>query len=433
MLTSPPARLSGNSTANIDDGWQGSHEDRFHLPAATAPHDQEEYRMSCLRHALTVVLLLGVANVSVPSPIFATEGCVHGQVSLGDGCRDVDQLADRVEEVVIRTMTGSDLKAAIVAVSVGDRPVLTKAWGESLAGHPANPDMHFRNGAIAIPYLTTLLLQLHDEGVLDLDDPLSRWLPDFPEADMVTLRMLGDNTAGYPDYVRDIPIYDDVFRQWEPDELLSAAFAKPMPCQPGTCFSYSHANYVILGQVLSLATGTPLDRLIRERILEPLSLDDTRSEDTAVIQQPVLHAFTAERGIYEDSTYWNPSWTLARGAVMTTDIHDALTSIVAIGSGRLVTPESYERMLEPTTAAFPPMSDTTYYALGVVVTNGWIMQTPSFGGYSATVGYLPAREIGIAVTTTRGRNSPDERTTNRLAIAIASVLVEELPPSLPTQ
>ena len=90
-------------------------------------------------------------------------------------------------------------------------------------------------------------------------------------------------------------------------------------------------------------------------------------------------------------------------------------------------------MLEPTTAAFPPMSAETYYALGVVVTNGWIMQTPSFGGYSATVGYLPTREIGLAVTTTMGQDSPDERTTNRLAVEIASVLAADQPPRLPTQ
>src|SRR3546814_4260718 len=81
--------------------------------------------------------------------------------------------------------------------------------------------MHFRNGAIAIPYLTTLLLQLHDEQVLDLEDRLAEWFPDYPAADRITLRMLADNTAGYADYVYDIPIYDDVFRQWAPGELRS--------------------------------------------------------------------------------------------------------------------------------------------------------------------------------------------------------------------
>ena len=51
------------------------------------------------------------------------------------------------------------------------------AWGESMTGVPATPDMHFRNGAVAIAYLGTLLLQLHDKGALELDDTLSAWLP----------------------------------------------------------------------------------------------------------------------------------------------------------------------------------------------------------------------------------------------------------------
>jgi hypothetical protein len=86
-----------------------------------------------------------------------------------------------------------------------------------------------------------------------------------------------------------------------------------------------------------------MEELLRDGILAPLALDDTRSESTAMVQEPVLHAFTAERGVYEDSTYWNPSWTLARGAIMTTNIHDLLTSAIAIGSGSLVPPRRTSR------------------------------------------------------------------------------------------
>ena len=59
--------------------------------------------------------------------------------------------------------------------------------------------MHFRIGAMAIPYLINVLLQLQDQGRLSLDDPVSNWLPDLPNADRVTLRMLASNTSGYPD------------------------------------------------------------------------------------------------------------------------------------------------------------------------------------------------------------------------------------------
>src|SRR3546814_5384188 len=116
---------------------------------------------------------------------------------------------------------------------------------------------------------------------------------------------------------------------------------------------------------------------------------------------------------------------------MTTDVGDALASIVAIGSGRLVSPESHRQMLAPTTAGFPGMSAETYYALGVVVTNGWVAQTPSFGGYSATVAYLPDRRLGVAVTTTMGRDPAEGRFTNRLANGIAALLAPDQPPRLP--
>ena len=93
------------------------------------------------------------------------------------------------------------LKAVIVRVTIDGREVVTEALGESMTGVPATTDMHFRNGAVAFTYMATLVLQLVDQGVVRLDDPLATWLPELPDADRVTLRMLVNMTAGYPDYV----------------------------------------------------------------------------------------------------------------------------------------------------------------------------------------------------------------------------------------
>jgi len=65
--------------------------------------------------------------------------------------------------------------------------------------------MHFRIGSIAIPYVIDLLLQLQDRGRLSLDDPVSNWLPDLPNADRVTLRMLANSTSGYADWIQENP------------------------------------------------------------------------------------------------------------------------------------------------------------------------------------------------------------------------------------
>jgi D-alanyl-D-alanine carboxypeptidase len=283
-----------------------------------------------------------------------------------------ERVASRIDEIVRKIIAEKDLKAVIAGVAVSGEPVLTKAWGESMTGVPATQDMHFRNGSVAIAYLGVLALQLQEKGMLSLDDKPSKWFTDYPKADRITLAMLLNATSGYADYVnmKVLPLYKDPFRSWQPDELIALALKQPMVCEPGTCFAYAHTNFVILGNVLEKATGRGVAELIRDGILVPLGLNDTRSEQTAVIQEPVLHGFDDERGIYEDSTYWDPSWTLARGAVMTSNVADILKSAEAIGTGALISPDSFKLQLAPTTAKLKPWSETRFYGLGTFVVDG---------------------------------------------------------------
>ncbi len=335
-----------------------------------------------------------------------------------------------IEAAVAETMAANDLKAVIAGVAVGGEPVLLKAWGNSMTGVPATPDMHFRNGAIAIAYIGTVLLQLEEKGTLALGDPLAKWFPEYPNADRVTLEMLMNGTSGYPDYVNLdlLPLYADPFRQWTPDELIAIGLGQKLKCEPGACWSYAHTNFVILGKVIEKATGTPLADLIRTGVIEPLGLKNTASDQTATIPEPVLHAFDRERGTYEESTFWDPSWTLARGAVMTSTIADVLVSAAAIGEGKLVSPDSHRKQMAPATAKFPPWNDKQWYGLGVFVIDGWVVQNPSFAGYAATMAYLPSRKLAMAVTATVGpKASPDENYSTTVLKAIAAKLAPEAP------
>src|SRR5438067_319749 len=147
-------------------------------------------------------------------------------------------------------MARYDLKAVIVRVTIDGQEVVTEALGESMTGVPATRDMHFRNGAVAISYVSTLLLQLVDRQQVALDDKLARWLPELPDADRVTLRMLANMTAGYPDYEKNPKLvqalYADPFRQFTPQELIAIGLSTPRVFEPGTNWDYAHTNYVIL-------------------------------------------------------------------------------------------------------------------------------------------------------------------------------------------
>jgi len=271
-------------------------------------------------------------------------------------------LAASVDQTVQEAMRARHLRAVIVRVTVDGKEVITKAYGESMTGVPATVDMHFRNGAVAISYVSTLLLILVDEKKVSLDDKASKWVPEIPHSDEVTLGQLAQMTTGYTDFVIgnaevDAMLYTDPFRQWTPEELLQTVTSKPLLYRPGTNWNYAHTNYLILGLALEKATGRRMSDLMQEKVLGPLGLTNTTDPGPGAptIPEPALHAFTSERraqlGIpagtrfYEESTYWNPSWTITRGAIQTSNIFDVNATAVAVGTGKLLTPESYRAMI----------------------------------------------------------------------------------------
>lgn len=370
--------------------------------------------------------------------------------------------ADAVARIVEEVMASEHLRATIVRVTVDGRELLTRAAGESMTGVPASPAMHFRNGAVAISYVATLLLRLVDDGKVRLDDKLSKWLPDTPHANRVTLEQLASMTSGYVDYVIgntefNDAFYRDPFRQWEPDELLGFATSKPLLYEPGTNWNYSHTNYVLLGKALEKATGEDMPTLLSDEVLEPLGLTATANSFTPAIPAPALHAFTSERrqalgipsdtSFYEESTFWNPSWTITHGAIQTTTIYDMAATAVGIGSGRLLSEESRNRMTstelrgktraQPGCATCMPMTDGYTYGLGLVISGDWLLQNPMFAGQSAVEAYLPSKKIAIAVAVTYAPEafSADGDYVNAAEVLFrrigAEVAPEEAPPVPP--
>lgn len=341
--------------------------------------------------------------------------------------------ANDIIAIAANAMKAYALNAVILRVTIAEREIVTAAMGESMTGVPATTDMHFRNGAVAISYLSTLLLRMVDQGKAKLDDPVGTWLPDLPDSDKVTLRMLANMTAGYPDFVQNAGFINDIyanpFRQWTPAEQIAIGLSTPRVFAPGTNWDYSHTNYVILGQALEKIGGQPMHELMQAQILDPLGLTGTQGYETAFIPEPALHAFTSERrqplGIpagtrfYEEATYWDPSWTLAKGAIQTTTITDMATTAVAVGEGTLLSPESHQEQIAPKLLGFGAKLkgcpnchtlDIHYnYGLGVVRSGDWLMQNPLFAGLGSVEGYLPSHKIAIAVATTYGEASFDEQ------------------------
>src|SRR5215204_4596541 len=315
---------------------------------------------------LAVMTAVALAATAARLPTQAAPAGQPRQAQAAQSEAAQDPRAASIVALAREAMARYSLRSVIVRVTIDGQEVVTAALGESMTGVPATTDMHFRNGAVAISYVSTLLLTLVDDGVLRLDDPLSIWLPELPDADHVTLRMLANMTSGYQDYVPDEGFLKDVladpFKQWTPAELIAISLAQPRLFAPGTNWDYAHTNYVILGLALEKATGRSMVDLLQERVLGPLGLTNTANFFTPAIPEPALHAFSSERreflgippgtSFYEESTYWNPSWSITHGAIQTTNIYDMAASAVAVGEGTLLSPASYQAMVGPNLLGF---------------------------------------------------------------------------------
>jgi CubicO group peptidase (beta-lactamase class C family) len=230
-------------------------------------------------------------------------------------------------------------------------------------------------------------------------------------------------TSGIPDYVPQpqfvTDLVSDPFAAWTPEQLLAEIADLPLHFPPGTNWNYSHSNYVILGLVLEKVTGKPVDELMTQKVLGPLGLDNTVDNATAVIPEPALHSFSSERrelfGVpadqpfYEESTFWNPSWTITRGAVQTTNIHDMAASMAAIGEGTLLSPASHAAQVSTGLRGFGttqegcscfPQQEGYAYGIGVVTTGNWLLQNPLFSGEAGASAYLASQKIAIGVAVT---------------------------------
>ena len=333
--------------------------------------------------------------------------------------------ASGIAAIVRKAITTYHLRAVIVRVTKGDQVVTTQAFGSSLTGVPATPAMHFRNGAIAFEYVATLLMEYVDEHKVSLNDTINRWAPNLPEANKVTLKMLANQTSGYPDFETDpawtAAFNSDPFQIFSYQQRLNYAFRRPVQFKPGTNWSYAHTNFMILGHILSIIGKEPLATLLQQKVIGPMGLTSTTSSETSTMPEPVLHSYSSEREVtlripakvtfYEEATYWNTDWGTPVGANETTNIYDLTKTAAAVGTGKLLSRSSYHAMTDPNLLGFGHTQANCApscfkqipaynFGLGVVRAGSWILQNPLLSGYSATDAYLPSQKIAIAVATT---------------------------------
>ena len=245
--------------------------------------------------------------------------------------------------------------------------VATSGWADREEQIPIQPDRPFYTGSITKMIVATVVMQLVEEGSIDLDDPLSNWFPDIslqPRGDEITIRHLLAHKSGIR-YFGSIPeIRQALWGDGEPFDPRAVAETMirdyPLEQTPGI-LSYSSTNHTILGVLIEEITGQPVQEVIRQRILEPLGMDHTY---LATYEEPIgdllptysdFVALDGSGGFINQhpnldrvdpefaALYFRTTWT-SGGLVSTAP--DLITFVRALFNGRLFQdPATLETML----------------------------------------------------------------------------------------
>jgi D-alanyl-D-alanine carboxypeptidase len=159
-----------------------------------------------------------------------------------------------------------------------------------------SPGDRYRIASVTKTFVATRVLQLVAQRRLKLTDSIERWLPGLvPNGAAITIRRLLNHTSGLYDYTHDQDWADAVLaqpgREWSPRELLAVATSHQPRFAPGTSWSYSNTNYVVLGLLLETVTGVPLATDLQDRLFRPLGLASTSVATGTMISGRVAHGY----------------------------------------------------------------------------------------------------------------------------------------------
>jgi D-alanyl-D-alanine carboxypeptidase len=293
----------------------------------------------------------------------------------------------------------ADGPGAAVIVTQGGRTVYARGRGmaDLATGTPIGPETVFRLGSITKQFTAAVILQLADEGRLSLDDPLSRFLPDYPAPGAgATVRQLLNHTVGVQPYTG-IPgwmVEANTNRAYTTDEMIAVFRDLPALAPPGQAWMYNNSGYVLLGAIIERVTGMAWHEAIEQRIARPLDLATIRY---GVGEEDVPHMARGYTQGARPAMRIHMSVPHAAGALIG-DVNDLAAWAHALHHGRVIGPESYAGMIAPTEM---PGGQTIPYGFGMG--RGDLRGRPSIGhsggifGFSTDSIYLPDADLFVAV------------------------------------
>jgi CubicO group peptidase (beta-lactamase class C family) len=253
-----------------------------------------------------------------------------------------------IDSLIQAVVTSKRLVGLSVGVMQNGKVILAKGYGyRSLAPKlPVTPATMFGIGSVTKQFTCSSALLLEQQGKLSMNDPVAKYFPSATRAKDITLLELGQHVSGYRDYD---PL-DFVVREMakpEPTDTVIARYAtRPLDFEPGSRWSYSNTNFLILGKAVEMASGQQIGAFMKERIFTPVGMSRTAFDRVPNDSNTAL-GYTSYA--LADPTPVAPEaqgWIGAAGAIWSTPT-DLLAWDLALIDGKVLSPASFAKLTTP--------------------------------------------------------------------------------------
>lgn len=324
--------------------------------------------------------------------------------SLASAVQAADEtLPRKLQDAVTAVQQRLDIQGVSAAV-LWNGQRYTPCAGFSFTGRAVTDDMILAIGSNTKTMTAVLLLRLQEDGLLDLDDAISKHLPPHPRINpSITVRQLLNHTSGLGEYAGGQAYRDSVLanprRTWQREELF--AMIPPAAAAPGEAWAYCNTNYLVAGAIAEMVGGMPLHQLFARYISTPLQLDSLRLFPQDSLVGELAHRWLGGRDATATPMMaeWSGAW--AAGAVISTARQYAAFYHQLFSEGVLSASSMSEFI-----AFVAPNS----YGLGIrrLMVGGQIVygHGGDIRGYTSSALWIPSLRASVVVLTNEGPGTP---------------------------
>jgi len=355
-------------------------------------------------HSLTIVLAFAVLSWVWASPVSAQ-------------IQDRSKLVAALDSAAQAHAADSTVAGVSVAVSRRGDMLLHEGYGQANLEFdvPMPKDAVFEIGSVTKQFTAAAILQLAEKDSLDLDAPITEYLPDYnTRGHRVTVRHLLHHTSGIRSYTN-TPRFSSLARETlSRDTVLTLMQQEPFRFAPGAAMSYSNSGYYLLGQTIEAASGTSYAAYIEEHLLEPVEMDETHyCDERAVVDGKAQgYSWAGEEGFQLRKRWAHQTWSYAAGALCSTT-GDLVRWLQALHGREVISDSMYAGMTTP-----GRLADGTElrYGMGLAVSetksHRIIGHGGSIDGFVSATAYFPGEDmILVVLQNTRGPQPPSSLTT----------------------